>query len=395
MSLNHEYVLKEINNLDKQIKDCEKKAKYLEKIESQLKDPQFKPFQKEVKEIKKYLKDLNSTQKVKELFEILSNKISNFNTQSLELKNKLKDLQSTFNISEFKTIDRLLSNPKKIELAKEKISQISKEYESRNRIGFPIELSQYTDIFLIGSGGFSFVYGAKRIKDGKKVAIKIPKTSDKRIGKTFIQELNNWVGLKHRNIVEIYDYNILPLPYIEMELCDSSLDKMNIPLEISDGIKIISEISNGIKYAHKKKIIHLDLKPQNILLKKKTPKITDWGMSRLLTDHKMTTIGLSLPFAAPEQFSKTFGKKDEQTDIWQLGVLLYYLITGNLLFSGNNYNEFEEKITTKNISKSLKNREKSSNVVPLIKKCVQKDKKNRYKSIDQFQEDLNKIKDKI
>ena len=180
-----------------------------------------------------------------------------------------------------------------------------------------------------------------------------------------------------------------------MELCDSSLDKMNIPLEISDGIKIISEISNGIKYAHKKKIIHLDLKPQNILLKKKTPKITDWGMSRLLTDHKMTTIGLSLPFAAPEQFSKTFGKKDEQTDIWQLGVLLYYLITGNLLFSGNNYNEFEEKITTKNISKSLKNREKSSNVVPLIKKCVQKDKKNRYKSIDQFQEDLNKIKDKI
>ena len=196
MSLNHKYVWKEIKNLDQQIRDCEKKAKYLEKIESQLKDQKFKPFQKEVKEIKQYLKDLNSTQKVKELFEILSNKISNFNTQSIELKNKLKDLQSTFNISEFTTIDKLLSNPKKINIAKEKISRISKEYESRKSIGFPIELSQYNEIFLIGSGGFSYVYGAKRIKDGKKVAIKIPKTSDKRIGKTFIQELNNWVDLK-------------------------------------------------------------------------------------------------------------------------------------------------------------------------------------------------------
>jgi len=137
------------------------------------------------------------------------------------------------------------------------------------------------------------------------------------------------------------------------------------------------------------------LKPQNILLKEGTPKITDWGMSRLVTDHKMTTIGLSLPFAAPEQFSKTFGEKDEQTDIWQLGVLFYYLITGNLLFSGNNYNEYAEKITTKNINKSLKNKKKSVNIIPIIKKCVQKDKKNRYRSINQFQNDMKKITDKI
>ncbi len=49
----------------------------------------------------------------------------------------------------------------------------------------------------------------------------------------------------------------------------------------------------------------------------------------------MTTLGLSLPFAAPEQFSNKFGEKDQQTDIWQLGVIFYYLITGKLLFSGN------------------------------------------------------------
>ena len=65
MSLNLKNVLNEIKNLDKQIQDYEKKAVYLKTIEDQLTNPRFKSFQKDVKEIKKYLKDLNSTKKVK------------------------------------------------------------------------------------------------------------------------------------------------------------------------------------------------------------------------------------------------------------------------------------------------------------------------------------------
>ncbi len=133
----------------------------------------------------------------------------------------------------------------------------------------------------------------------------------------------------------------------------------------------------------------------DILLKEGTPKITDWGMSKIVTEHGMTTLGLSLPFAAPEQFSIKFGEKDEQTDIWQLGVLLYYLITGNLLFSGSDYIEYAEKITCENISKTLKKSDFSFGVTPIIRKCLEKDKKNRYKTITHVQKDLEKLRHNI
>ncbi|MCJ7572084.1 MAG: serine/threonine protein kinase [Candidatus Thermoplasmatota archaeon] len=395
MALNQENVWKEITYLEKQILDYEKKASYLQKIENQLSNPYYISFQEDVSEIQRYIKDFNNISKVTELYTTLYQKIRNFNDQSKKMKEKLDNIPFTFILPEINDIQKLLSDPMRIDQAKEKITQISEEINTRNRIGFPIQLSQYNDIFLIGSGGFSYVYGAKRIKDGKRVAIKIPKTTDKQMGKSFIRELNNWVGLKHPNIVEIYDYNILPIPYIEMEICDSSLDKKKIPLDTLDAIKIIQEICEGIKYAHKKKIVHLDLKPQNILIKEGIIKITDWGMSKLITEHGMTTIGLSLPYAAPEQFSKKFGEKDQQTDIWQLGVLFYYLITGNLLFSGSDYVEYAEKITSKNINKSLKKNDIPIDVAPIIGKCLEKDKKNRYKTINQVQKDLKKLTNDI
>jgi hypothetical protein len=391
LSLNHENIWKEITDLDKQIRDLEKKAEYLKKIEKQLANSQYSFYKEEVSELRRYLKDLNSFQKVKELHSELLNKFTFFKKQSIKLKEQLKNLPSTFFISDIENIERLLSNPSKIDEAKEKISEISKDIDSRKKLGFPLELSQYTDIFLIGSGGFAYVYGAKRVKDGKNVAIKIPKTYDKNIGKSFIRELNNWVGLKHPNIVEIFDYNILPSPYLEMEICDFSLDKMKIPMKILDAMKLIREICNGIKYAHKKKIVHLDLKPQNILLKDGIPKISDWGMSKLITEQGMTTLGLSLPFAAPEQFSDKFGEKDEQTDIWQLGVLLHYLITGKLLFTGSDYVEYAEKITNKNIDKSLKKSDSSFDISSIINECLEKDKRNRYKTITYLQKDLEKL----
>jgi hypothetical protein len=391
LSLNHEKVWKEITNLDKQIRDFEKKAEYLQKIENELTNSHYSFYKEDVIELRKYLKDINSIQKVKELYTKLFNKCTYFKTQSTKLKEQLRKLPSTFLKSDIENIERLLSNPSKLDEAKEKISQISKEIDARKRIGFPLELSQYTDIFLIGSGGFAYVYGVKRAKDGKNVAIKIPKTYNKNVGKSFIRELKNWIGLKHPNIVEIFDYNILPIPYIEMEICDFSLDKMKIPLETLEAIKIIRKISDGIKYAHKKKIVHLDLKPQNILLKEGIPKISDWGMSKFITEHGMTTLGLSLPFAAPEQFSNKFGEKDEQTDIWQLGVLLHYLITGNLMFSGSDYYEYAKKITGENINKTNKKGDISVGINSIINTCLEKDKKNRYKTITHFQKDLEKL----
>ena len=75
----------------------------------------------------------------------------------------------------------------------------------------------------------------------------------------------NWTKLEHENIVKVYDCNILPIPYFEMEMCDKSLAELPKPMDVKEASRIIFNIAEGLKYAHKQGIIHRDLKPQNII----------------------------------------------------------------------------------------------------------------------------------
>ena len=180
----------------------------------------------------------------------------------------------------------------------------------------PPDLSdRYTESEFIGKGGFARVFKAKR-KDGKYVAVKIPISMDSSTGKSFIAEMQNWTKLSHPNIVRLYDFNIMPMPFFEEELCDSALSDQKKPIESEKAAWILFNICEGLKFAHKQKILHRDLKPQNILLKEGVPKISDWGLSRIISESSTTTSTSFTPhYAAPEQINSRV--KDESTDIWQ------------------------------------------------------------------------------
>jgi len=380
----------EIKRIDKEIQGYEQIATYMKKKSSQLNQLDTKGFEEEVAEIKKYLQDLNSHSKVDSLLRNLNKKIRDYNKRFEIAQRQLSDFPRNLIRNDISEIERLLSNPMSISQAEDRIKQIKQNINNRIRTCFPMELTQYTDTYLIGNGGFARVYKAKNIVNNQIVAVKIPIRDDPSIGKSFMRELKNWVGLKHNNIVEVFNYNVLPVPYFEMELCDSCLGDLEKPLDPNTAIEYVLEISDGLKYAHQKKIAHLDLKPQNILLKEDVPKISDWGMSKLITEQGTTTIGLSLPFAAPEQFSSKFGEKDEQTDIWQLGVLFYNLITGKIPFSGKDFAEYGENITSKDIT-TIENCELTTDIMDIILKCLAKNKKDRYKTINHLQKDLKKL----
>jgi len=104
-----------------------------------------------------------------------------------------------------------------------------------------------------------------------------------------------------------------------MELCDQSLANLPKPMDVDKAAWIIFNIAEGLKYAHSKGIIHRDLKPQNILLKDGIPKISDWGLSKVLAESSSATATKAFTplYAAPEQIKGE--DKDERTDIWQLG----------------------------------------------------------------------------
>jgi len=256
---------------------------------------------------------------------------------------------------------------------------------------FPRELVElYHGIEFIGSGGFARVFRAKRRTDGIEVAVKVPISMDEATGKSFVREITSWQQLKHMNIVQLYDFNILPIPYLEMELCQRSLGELPKPLYIQQAASMLFHVAEGMRYAHSKGIIHRDLKPQNILLQGEVPKITDWGLSKISTESASTTFSAFSPLcAAPEQLlPQKFGKPDHRTDIYQLGTIFYELVTGELPFKGDSFTELIAQITNVEPTRLSALNPSTSAVEPIIMKCLHKEMKWRYQSVADMQKDL-------
>ena len=199
----------------------------------------------------------------------------------LEIQVQYKDVRNKEYIQTFefwiKVVEKEMTPSLSSETPSSPVSQFTPRPLTPKQLPHDL-LDRYTESEFIGKGGFARVFKAKR-KDGKFVAVKIPISMDAVTGKSFIAEMQNWTKLSHPNIVKLYDFNIMPMPYFEEELCDNALADQSKPIESEEAAWILFNICEGLKFAHDRKIIHRDLKPQNILLKEGVPKISDWGLS--------------------------------------------------------------------------------------------------------------------
>lgn len=253
----------------------------------------------------------------------------------------------------------------------------------------PAELKRYyLDAEYIGEGGFAWVFRATG-KEGEKVAIKIPKSSDEKTGKLFIREVSNWSTLEHENIVTLYDFNIFPIPYLEMELCDGSFERGKRSVE--EAVSTIFDIAKGLRYAHERRIIHGAIKLSNILIKEGRAKISDWGLSKVKRKRSVSLSGITPQYAAPEQISREFGKADERTDIYQLGGVFYELVTEKPPFEGE-ITEIYEFILHNQPKLPSEINPDSKCVEHIIMKCLSKKKEERYQSVDELIKELEDYK---
>lgn len=279
--------------------------------------------------------------------------------------------------------------------------------QADNLQGFPSELlSRYEPLEFLGEGGFAKVFKAKRKKDGKVVAIKIPRI-DEKTSKTFIKEVSTWLHLDHPNIVKLYDVDILPRPYLEMEFVEGinthgktirDLDEYPKPVNEKTALNLIRNIAEGLKHAHSKEIYHRDLKPKNILLKADlTPKITDWGLAKLGTmSSSRSVLGYTPLYASPEHLLPSkYGHTDHRTDIWQLGVTFYELLTGRLPFDGYTYEEVFGKIVDEEyrFTPPSKINPELAKYDGIFEKLLAKRKEERYQSVEEFLKELDKLEE--
>ncbi|MBW9221009.1 serine/threonine protein kinase [Methanothermococcus sp. SCGC AD-155-M21] len=282
--------------------------------------------------------------------------------------------------------------------------------ETTSIIDFPRELlEKYIPLKKLGEGGFGKVFKVKRKGGTLPLAIKVPSLKEG-AKKYLLKEINAWKDLNHPNIVKFYDAFTEPIPHIEMEYIKGyklngktirDLEDYPKPTNPKEAIKLIKEIAEGLKHAHNKNIIHRDIKPSNILLTENfIPKITDWGLAKIgaKSTTATTTKGLTPIYSAPEQMDEeVYGKTDIRTDIYQLGVLLYELLTGRPPYEGNTITQVSLKIVnpSKKPTPPSKLDPKLSIFDGIFEKLLAKRKEDRYQSIEEFLGALNSIEDII
>ena len=267
--------------------------------------------------------------------------------------------------------------------------------------------NRYEIIKKIGDGGMAFVYKAKDILLNRIVAVKVLRPEfvddDEFLGK-FKREAEAVASLSHPNIVNVYDVGEDgKVHYIVMEYIDGQnlkeIIKNEGTLDEYTALDITKQIAMALSAAHKKGIIHRDIKPHNILISNegRVVKVADFGIAKAVSNSTMTNIGSiigSVHYFSPEQAKGKFVSNN--ADLYSLGIVLYEMIIGKVPFRGdspisialqhiNDEIEFtsEEQI---NIPQSVRT---------IIKKLTEKSSVDRYQSAEEVIEDIEYIEKNI
>src|SRR5438067_206766 len=206
------------------------------------------------------------------------------------------------------------------------------------------KIGKYDVIDVLGEGGMGIVYRAVDNRIGRLVAIKMMTggyADNPDLLKRFYREAQSTGSLQHPNIVTVYDLGdqdgnpYLVMEYLEGESLDSIINSHR-NLSILEKIGYMSDVCQGLAYAHQRGIVHRDIKPGNVMvLKSGNVRIVDFGIAHIaqLGDKSVTRTGQiigSLGYMSPEQVN---GRAvDKRTDIFSTAVVLYQLLTYTLPF---------------------------------------------------------------
>ena len=201
-------------------------------------------------------------------------------------------------------------------------------------------LSHYRILDKLGEGGMGVVYRAQDTRLDRMVALKLlpahlatlPTAKDR-----FINEARAASALNHPNVAIVYDVgeaetlSFIAMELIEGETLKARLQRERLTVEQVRAIGI--QIAEGLEAAHRRGIVHRDIKPDNLLLTPSgTVKIMDFGIARV-ADSTLTQTGALLGTVAYMSPEQVLGEKiDHRSDLWSLGVVLYQMLTGELPF---------------------------------------------------------------
>ncbi len=257
---------------------------------------------------------------------------------------------------------------------------------------------------VIGIGGMAIVFKATDMLMRRTVAVKILKdeiAADEQSVKRFINESKAVAMLSHTNIVNIYDVSVRDsIKYIVMEFVEGitlkNYMKHREVLNLREIVSYTTQILRALDHAHKKGIVHRDIKPQNImLLKNGVIKVMDFGIAKLpnaetvtMTDKAIGTVF----YISPEQVG---GRNvDARSDLYSLGSMMYEMATGRMPFTADS----PVSVALKHVNDApLPPRELNSHIPAgleqIILRAMEKEPEERYQSAEEMLGHITKLRE--
>ncbi len=263
---------------------------------------------------------------------------------------------------------------------------------------------RYELIEKIGDGGMAIVYKAKDRLLKRLIAVKILKpefVQDAKFVENFRRESHAAASLSHPNIVSIYDVGQEGnVNYIVMELVNgrtlNELIREDAPMSHVRATEIAKQVASGLAAAHKKGIIHRDVKPHNILMTEEgVAKITDFGIAKAVSnttivDATKENVMGSVHYFSPEQAKGA--QVNEKSDIYSLGIVLYEMLTGRVPFDGDNpVTVALMQINEPPTSPSVYNHNIPPALERIVMKAIRKNPSERFESADDFIEAIDNM----
>ena len=247
-------------------------------------------------------------------------------------------------------------------------------YQAGQRFG-PYTLESY-----LGAGAFKSVYRARR--DGGEIfALGFPhQQDDEGIGE-LQKEFSASARLIHPNIVRMYSLERYQgVSFVVMEYLEGSNLRAKLRargcLDPAEAVRYAGLISEALAYAHAAKVLHRDVKPENIfLLSGHTPKLLDFGVARILarTSEKASTRIGTIEYMAPETLN---GAAGTNADLWALGITLYEMLTGVRPFTGD-VGELVHKVLSGRYDEApLRDKRVDNRVIRVLRKMLSKESGN-------------------
>ncbi|HXX79450.1 MAG TPA: serine/threonine-protein kinase [Ktedonobacteraceae bacterium] len=253
------------------------------------------------------------------------------------------------------------------------------------------QLGNYRIIRLIGEGGFAQVYLGEHVYLDSQAAIKVLNTqltSDN--VEWFRTEARTIARLVHPNIVRVLDYGVdAMIPFLVLDYAPNGSLRQQHPkgmrVPLSTTVSYVKQVAEALQYAHDEKLIHRDVKPENMLLGRRGEVLlSDFGlvlMAQSTRFQNLQNVAGTLAYIAPEQIQ---GKPRPASDQYSLGVVVYEWLSGEVLFQGSLTEIISQQLAVPPPPLSSKIPGVSPAVEQVVMTALEKDPKKRFGSIREF-----------